>query len=81
MISDTPKKRSYFAASSNFADGSDSPRDFLDRCISEIEARETDVKAFEYLNLDAARSEADAATERWRNGNQLSPIDGMPVGV
>ena len=24
---------------------------------------------------------ADAATERWRNGNQLSPIDGMPVGV
>ena len=81
MVSDKPKKRSYFAASSNFADGSDSPRDFLDRCISEIEARETDVKAFEHLNLDAARSEADAATERWRNGNQLSPIDGMPVGV
>ena len=81
MVSDTPKKRSYFAASSNFADGSDSPRDFLDRCISEIEARETDVKAFEHLNLDAARSEADAATERWRNGKQLSPIDGMPVGV
>ena len=81
MASDTPEKRSYFAASANFADRSDTPRAFLDRCIAEIEAREDDVQAFEYLNLDAARAAADAATERWASGNQISPIDGMPVGV
>lgn len=81
MGSDTPQKRSYFEASANFADGSDSPRAFLDRCIAEIEAREVDVQAFEYTNFDAARAAADAATERWQSGNQISPIDGMPVGV
>ena len=81
MGSDTPQKRSYFEASANFADGSDSPRAFLDRCIAEIEAREGDVQAFEYTNFDVARAAADAATERWQSGNQISPIDGMPVGV
>ncbi|MGB0631962.1 MAG: amidase [Alphaproteobacteria bacterium] len=81
MTSATPQKRSYFAASGNFADGSDSPRAFLDRCIAEIDAREVDVKAFVCTNLDAARKAADEAGERWQSGKQISPIDGMPVGV
>jgi len=81
MTTDKPEKRSYFAASGNFADGSDSPRAFLDRCIAEMDAREADVKAFVCTNLDAARAAADESTERWKAGKQISPIDGMPVGV
>ena len=81
MGSDTPERRSYFAASGSFADGTDSPRAFLDRCIAEMEARDGEVKAFVCTNLDDARAAADASTERWKSGSQISPIDGMPVGV
>ena len=73
--------RSFARATAAFASGADTPRDFLERCIAEIEAREKDVKAFTALRLDAARKAADASTERWRKGAPLSPIDGMPIGV
>ncbi|PPR09424.1 MAG: Glutamyl-tRNA(Gln) amidotransferase subunit A [Alphaproteobacteria bacterium MarineAlpha11_Bin1] len=76
-----PKLRSYFAATGGFADGSDSPSAFLERCIAEMEAREDDVKAFVCRNLNAARAVAEASTKRWQTGKQFSLIDGMPVGV
>ena len=76
-----PEMRSYLAATGGFAGGTDSPSDFLERCIAEIESRDGEVKAFVVTNLDAARSAAAESTERWTSGKQLSPIDGMPVGV
>ena len=33
------------------------------------------------LNESGARAQADASTERWRNGRPLSQIDGMPIGI
>ena len=81
MSEATPEHRSYFAAAAAFASGTDSPRQFLERCIAEITARDGDVKAFFATNFAAARLAADAATERWAAGAQISPIDGMPVGV
>jgi Asp-tRNA(Asn)/Glu-tRNA(Gln) amidotransferase A subunit family amidase len=82
MASDTkPESRSYFAATSKFADGSDSPRDFLERCIADIDRLDGDVGAFVVTGLDAARAAADASAARWKAGTQLSPIDGMPVGI
>lgn len=76
-----PLPRSYARALGGFAAGTDTPRDFLDRCIAEIEAREGEVKAFTALRLDAARAAADASTKRWHEGAPLSAIDGMPIGV
>lgn len=76
-----PQARPYFDATANFADGSDSPRAFLDRCIADIERLDGDVKAFVVTGLDAARAAADDSGARWAAGNPLSPIDGMPVGV
>ncbi len=64
-----------------FRDGSDTPRDYLERCIATVEAREPAVKAFASLNLEAARAAADASTRRWKDGAPLSAIDGMPVGI
>jgi len=62
-------------------DGEDTPRAFLERCLETLAAREPTVAAFVCLDLEAARKAADAATERYRAGRPLSPIDGCPVGV
>ncbi len=64
-----------------FRDGSDSPRDFLERCLAVIAARDGELKAFVTLNLEGARAAADASSERYRLGRVLSPVDGCPVGV
>ena len=72
---------SYFAASRAFADGDDSPRAFLERCIAAIEAAEPEVGAFVATNFAGAREAADASGTRWKAGARRSAIDGMPVGV
>lgn len=64
-----------------FAEGSDTPRDFLERCLEKLDFWEPDVQAFTVIDIAAARRQADAATKRWRNGGRLSLIDGMPVGI
>ncbi|MBT6277014.1 MAG: amidase [Chromatiales bacterium] len=64
-----------------FKSGTDSPRDYLERCLATIAEREPVVKAFAALNEQAARDAADASTARWRAGQPLSAIDGMPVGI
>src|SRR5690606_2456761 len=64
-----------------FADGEDTPREYLERCLALIAEREPALGAFVHLGAEAARAAADAATERWTAGRPRSPIDGMPVGV
>ncbi len=65
----------------DFATGRDTPRQFLERCLDVIAARDPAVKAFVTLNIDAARKAADAATKRYKAGTPLSPVDGCPVAV
>jgi Asp-tRNA(Asn)/Glu-tRNA(Gln) amidotransferase A subunit family amidase len=76
-----PQARSYIAAIGAFASGADTPRAFLERCLESISEREKDVLAFVHIEPEKARAIADAATLRWKAGGQLSPIDGMPIGV
>ncbi|GAA5122621.1 amidase [Haloechinothrix salitolerans] len=64
-----------------FASGTFTPRDMLEECLAVIDTRESDVKAWVELNAELAKQQADASTARWREGRQLSPIDGMPVGI
>lgn len=73
--------RSFASATGRFLDGSDTPRAFLERCLSAVEAHEGEVRAFAATALERARAEADASTARWRAGQPRSPIDGMPIGV
>lgn len=68
-------------ATPRFADGSDTPRAYLERCLVTIAAREPVVKAFTAINEAGARATADASTARWKAGKPLSPIDGMPVAI
>src|SRR5215813_7918967 len=76
-----PAMRSYLAETAGFASGKGNPRDFLERCLADLETWEPKIGAFVSLNLAAARAAADAANARWRDGSPLSPVDGMPVGI
>lgn len=66
---------------SAFNDGSDTPRDYLERSLATIEEREPEVMAWVTLNPQGARQAADEATSRYKAGTALSPIDGMPIGI
>jgi Asp-tRNA(Asn)/Glu-tRNA(Gln) amidotransferase A subunit family amidase len=75
------KALAFHDAAPRFADGTDSPRAYLERCLATIAERDPVVQAWVVLNEAGARAAADAATERWRAGRPLSPIDGMPIGI
>lgn len=64
-----------------FADGRDTPRTYLERCLDLIAEREPAVLAFVCRDEVGARNAADAATERYKHGRPLSLIDGCPVAV
>ena len=71
---------SFHDAVSQFRDGTDTPRAYLERCLAVIAARNGDIKAFAFLNADAARKAADARP-RYRDHRPLSLVDGMPLGI
>ena len=73
--------RPYLAAAADFASGTATPRQFLERSLALLESFEPKISAFVRTNLAAARKAADCSTERWRAGRPLSPVDGMPVGI
>jgi len=77
----TPYALDFHPARADFLAGKDNSRDFLERCIERIEARNKDVRAFVTLGLDAARKAADDSARRYREGKPLSAVDGMPIGV
>jgi Asp-tRNA(Asn)/Glu-tRNA(Gln) amidotransferase A subunit family amidase len=73
--------RPYLSLAPRLRAGQTTPRDFLETCLQAIERAEPTVGAFVHLATDAARRQADASTARWRAGQPLSPIDGMPVAL
>jgi Asp-tRNA(Asn)/Glu-tRNA(Gln) amidotransferase A subunit family amidase len=75
------KPLTFHDATKHFADGSDTPRAYLERCLETVAAREPVVKAFTAINEAGARETADASTARWKAGKPLSPIDGMPIAI
>jgi Asp-tRNA(Asn)/Glu-tRNA(Gln) amidotransferase A subunit family amidase len=77
----SPSQNSFHAAAGSFESGSDTPRAFLERCLTAIAEFEPKVGAFVHLEIENAKAMADRATERWRQGRRLSQIDGMPVGI
>lgn len=72
---------SFHDACPAFVTGSDTPRAFLERCLETIAERDPVVKAWVTYNAELARAAADASTARWKSGQPLSPIDGMPLGI
>jgi len=77
----TFKGRTFHDVRQAFADGTDTPIAYLERCLDMVAAREPTIKAFASLNEAAARAAAEASTKRWKDGTPLSAIDGMPIGI
>lgn len=77
----TYKPLSFGDARARFLSGKDSPSDFLERCITTIEAREPVVRAWTSLRLTGARADAAASTARYQTGTPWSMIDGIPIGL
>lgn len=73
--------RAYAARTDGFAAGTDSPVQALEDHCAAITQREGEVNAFVCTDLDAARAAAVEAEARWRSGQPLSPLDGMPFAV
>ena len=77
----TGELRSYLALTPKLRAGEITPRDVLEGCLSAIGRLDPAIGAFVHVATENSRRAADAATERWRGGRPLSPIDGMPVAV
>ncbi|MEX6509025.1 amidase [Jiella sp. M17.18] len=75
------KISSYTSHAKAFASGEDSPVTFLEASLEAIGKREPVVKAFKAMAIERARKEAAESKARWKRGEPLSPIDGMPVGI
>lgn len=73
--------QSFTAVSRGFRDGTASPIEFLRSCLERIKQREHEIRAFEFLRIDGLETQAAASERRWRAGEELSSIDGMPIGV
>lgn len=65
----------------HFRSGADTPSSYLEQCLATIGAREPEVGAFVCLSIESARRQAADSTHRWRAGNPISSIDGMPIGI
>ena len=76
-----PVPRSFYASLDDFKSGKDTPSAFLERCLATLAELEPQVLAFVHHDVVAAREAAARSTKRWRGGQPLSPIDGMPIGV
>ncbi len=63
-----PRMRPFLPATAHFAGGKNSPREFLERCIAQLDAWEPKIGAFVTLNLAGARAAADRSTEPLAGG-------------
>ena len=58
-----------------------SPGELLEDTLSRIEAAEPTLNTFACLDLEGARRDAAAATDRQMASGRLSPLDGIPTSV
>ncbi len=74
-------RHGFAQAREDFLTGTQNPRDYLDSFLTRIFEREKILKAFTVLDLDTARQTADDSTARYKAGNPLSPVDGLPLAL
>jgi Asp-tRNA(Asn)/Glu-tRNA(Gln) amidotransferase A subunit family amidase len=76
-----PNVVSFSHALPDITSGKRTPREFLERCLEMIAARDRTVRAFVTLDAAGARKAADVAAKRYKAGKPLSPVDGMPIAI
>jgi Asp-tRNA(Asn)/Glu-tRNA(Gln) amidotransferase A subunit family amidase len=69
------------AAAEDIRSGRLSPVDLLDACLARIDRYEANVRAWVFVDRDAARAEAEKLTKELRRGERRGPLHGIPVGI
>lgn len=64
-----------------FTSGDLTPTEVLESCLSRIDEVNGELNAFVGLDIDTARTQASDSTERWRAGEPLGPLDGIPTVI
>jgi Asp-tRNA(Asn)/Glu-tRNA(Gln) amidotransferase A subunit family amidase len=72
---------SALAAARAIADGSLTSRALTEACLARIAGHEPDVGAWQFLDPDYARAQANACDASQRAGRLLGPLHGVPVGL
>ena len=82
-MTETPALWSLTATQLNerFGTGESDPVQATQACLARIEDSNPDLNAIVTIDADSALHMARAARERWCNGNQISPLDGIPLTV
>src|SRR5476649_1083551 len=80
-MSNEPHEMTASELSAQFATRDLSPVEVTEGCIARIEALDAEINSFCHFDPEAARAMAEASEERWMKGEQLSPLDGVPVAV
>ena len=64
-----------------YKDGAATPLQVLESQLQRLEAVQVKVNAMAWVDADGARRAAEASTARWRAGQPLSALDGVPLTV
>lgn len=58
-----------------------SPVEVTEACLGRIEALDSQINSFCHLDPSESLAQAERSQTRWMEGDPLSPLDGVPVGV
>ena len=64
-----------------FSSGESDPVQATQACLARIEESNPDLNAIVTIDADGALRAACASRGRWRNGDQIGPLDGVPITV
>jgi aspartyl-tRNA(Asn)/glutamyl-tRNA(Gln) amidotransferase subunit A len=81
MTGAAPLPQTAGSLASAYATGSTSPVEVAEEVLARVAAREHEVKAFADFDAASVRAAARASAARWRRGETLGPLDGVPVTV
>lgn len=57
------------------------PSAYLEACLEEIDRYNGKINALTALDIQGAITRAADATQRWKDGTPMGPLDGLPIGV
>ena len=74
-------EQSLHAAAEKIRQGTLTPSDLLETCLQRIETYDSKVKAWVFVDAEAARERAKQLTEELKSGHYRGPLHGIPVGI
>src|SRR5438105_5740769 len=73
--------RTIQAAAEALRQGQTTPLDLLNQCLKQIDKYEEKVKAWVFVDRDAARQQAEKLTAELKAGHYRGPLHGIPMGI